>query len=36
MDDHLIPHQGPIDMLPVEDVQGRLDTRRQPIDRVGI
>jgi len=36
MDDHLIPHQWPIDMLPVEDVQGRLDTRRQPIDRVGI
>lgn len=36
MDANLIPHRGPSHMLPVEDVQGRIDTRQQPIDRVGI
>jgi len=36
MDANLIPHRGPSLMLPVEDVQGRIDTRQQPIDRVGI
>jgi GTP cyclohydrolase I len=36
MDDNLTSHHGLSDMLPVEDVQGRIDTRRQPIDRVGI
>jgi GTP cyclohydrolase I len=36
MDANLIPHCGPSLMVPVEDVQGRIDTRQQPIDRVGI
>ena len=36
MDANLIPHRGPSHVLPVEDVQGRIDTRQQPIDRVGI
>lgn len=36
MDTRLTPNPDPPDGLPVEDVQSRIDTRRQPIDRVGI
>jgi GTP cyclohydrolase IB len=36
MDTSLTLHPDLPDGLPVEDVQSRIDTRRQPIDRVGI
>lgn len=36
MDTSLISHPDLPDVLPVEDVQSRIDTRRQPIFRVGV